>query len=81
VRVEAGVTVSEPLTGTGVTEPVVRSVIEALVPPVLPHESVVLLPSQTDVDEAEKESIVGGWTTVIAKSCVSVAHGPSTVRR
>jgi hypothetical protein len=40
VREVGGVTTSEPLTATGVTEPLARSVIDADVPPLLVHESV-----------------------------------------
>jgi hypothetical protein len=48
-----GVTTSEPLTATGVTEPEVRSVIEADVPLVLAQESVVDCPTLMVEAEAE----------------------------
>jgi hypothetical protein len=60
VRVEGGETASEPVTATGVTTPEVRSVIEALVPPVLDHERVELVPAQMVEADAEKVLIVGG---------------------
>jgi hypothetical protein len=81
VREEGGVTASEPLTGTGVTEPEVRSVTLADVPPLDAQESVVDEPAQIGFAEAVKLEIVGGWTTVIVTSLVTVPQEPDTVRR
>ena len=81
MRGEAGVTTKEPLTGTLVTVPEVRSVTEADVAPLVAHESVVEEPAQMDDADAVKLVTVGGCVTVIVKSRVTVPQEPVTVRR
>jgi len=68
VRVLAGVTESEPLTGTAVTVPEVRSVTLADVPPLDAQVSVVDEPEQTGLTDAVKLVIEGDCMTVIATS-------------
>jgi hypothetical protein len=63
VRVEAGLTTSEPFRLTFVTVPLVRSVIVADVPFTVDHESVELWPALIVVGEAEYELMDAGGST------------------
>lgn len=65
-------TASVPLTGTGVTELVARSVMLADVPVVLAQESVADCPALTVEGDAEKELIAGAGVTATVTVRVSL---------
>lgn len=80
VRVVAGVTTSEPLTGTDVAVPVARSVMDALEPSELVHDRVEDDPALTVVAVAEKVAIAGAGVTVTVTVRVTLPAPFETVR-